>query len=558
MALYRSNAIGGLTFGANGGLRRPPVVPIRPAFSTPLGVAPDPDGGHLFAWNHNATDRVSTINANGSLTNIVGSPFVVPGSNTNAFAGSVHPSGNLLFTPYENSTGGQFPKRSVPGPSGQTAPSTRSRASTPGIRFRSSRTRLAPALTPNGQFLFVANPEDGANGTVSSFRINTAMIQPLTPVVQALNVAPASHPLNMAVSPDGTHLYVASRTTASISGFNIAPNGTLSGITGQPFPTGATGGAIPNVGMAKSLALTPDGERLYLSSGDADDAVFGFNIAPNGSLTAIPGSPFPTGGNDHDLEAIAITPNQGPTASFSVDAGFVGQPTTFNGFGSLDPDGNIERYDWSFGDGDTQANGGPSVTHTYIAAGSYTATLTVTDDEGCSNDRIFTGKATLCNAAGAGTTSRQVVVQVAPPDPVDTKSPVFLSSAIDPARFAVDKAGTPESPVALAQKGTNFRYALDEAARVVFTVERKLTGRVVRGQCVRKTKANQKRRRCTRLKNVGSFAQDAVSGDNTKPFSGKIGGKSLAPSRYQVTLVATDAAGNASAPSVLNFRVTKK
>ncbi len=172
--------------------------------------------------------------------------------------------------------------------------------------------------------------------------------------------------------------------------------------------------------------------------------------------------------------------------------GFVGQPTTFNGFGSLDPDGNIERYDWSFGDGDTQANGGPSVTHTYTAAGSYTATLTVTDDEGCSNDRIFTGKATLCNAAGAAYDE--------PPGggPGGAAGPGGYqgardssSSAIDPARFAVDKAGTPESPVALAQKGTTFRYSLDEAARVVFTVERKLTGRVVRGQCVRQDEVQQ-------------------------------------------------------------------
>ena len=36
-----------------------------------------PDGGHLFATNHgNRSIAVSTINANGSLTNILGSPFL--------------------------------------------------------------------------------------------------------------------------------------------------------------------------------------------------------------------------------------------------------------------------------------------------------------------------------------------------------------------------------------------------------------------------------------------------------------------------------------------------
>ena len=551
VALFTENAVAGFNVQPNGSLVSA-GAPFTTGFTMPLGVAPDPDGEFLFAWNHGDEVAVSRVNANGTLTNIVGSPFTVPGSNTNPFGGSVHPSGNFLYTPYENAGGAHEEVGAWTVAGNGTLNEIQSIDS--GDLAVNDTNPFGSAVTPDGRFLFVSNPEDGANGTVSSFSINQNN-GILTPVVQALNVSPANHPLNMAVSPDGTHLYVASRISASINAYSIGVNGTLTPIAGQPFATGATSGAA---GAGKAIAITPGGERLYLSAGDTNDAVFGFNVAPNGALTPIPGSPTPTGGTEPDLEAIVITPNQGPTGSFSVQAGFVGQPTTFNGFGSLDPDGNIERYDWSFGDGATQANGGPTLTHTYTAAGSYTATLTVTDDEGCSNNRIFTGKATLCNANGAATTSRQVVVQVAPPDPVDTTAPVFLSSAIDPSRFAVDKAGTPEAPVALAQKGTTFRYSLDEAARVTFTVVRKLPGRLVRGTCVRKTKSNKKRRRCTRFKTVGAFAQDAVSGDNTKPFSGKIGGRSLAPGRYRATLIATDAAGNASVPSVLNFRVTKK
>jgi len=56
-----------------------------------------------------------------------------------------------------------------------------------------------------------------------------------------------------------------------------------------------------------------------------------------------------------------------------------GAALTLNGTGSMDHDGSIVSYAWSFGDGTTGT--GAVVTHTY-AAGTYTATLTVTDNGG--------------------------------------------------------------------------------------------------------------------------------------------------------------------------------
>jgi PKD repeat protein len=52
----------------------------------------------------------------------------------------------------------------------------------------------------------------------------------------------------------------------------------------------------------------------------------------------------------------------------------------FDGSGSNDPDGTIVSYEWDFGDGNTGTGMNPS--HIYTAAGVYTVTLTVTDDQG--------------------------------------------------------------------------------------------------------------------------------------------------------------------------------
>jgi subtilisin family serine protease len=58
----------------------------------------------------------------------------------------------------------------------------------------------------------------------------------------------------------------------------------------------------------------------------------------------------------------------------------VGEEVSFDGSGSFDSDGTIISYDWDFGDGNTGT--GASPTHAYASAGEYTATLTVTDNNG--------------------------------------------------------------------------------------------------------------------------------------------------------------------------------
>jgi PKD repeat protein len=73
--------------------------------------------------------------------------------------------------------------------------------------------------------------------------------------------------------------------------------------------------------------------------------------------------------------------NQPPVASFTYAVSDL--TVSVDASGSYDPDGTIVSYDWSWGDGTTGS--GVTATHTYADYGTYTITLTVTDDGGLSS-----------------------------------------------------------------------------------------------------------------------------------------------------------------------------
>jgi PKD repeat protein len=77
--------------------------------------------------------------------------------------------------------------------------------------------------------------------------------------------------------------------------------------------------------------------------------------------------------------------NQPPVARATATPGSGTAPlaVAFDGRTSSDPDGSIASYAWAFGDGGSAT--GPTTSHTYPNAGTYSTRLTVTDNQGATN-----------------------------------------------------------------------------------------------------------------------------------------------------------------------------
>ena len=130
-----------------------------------------------------------------------------------------------------------------------------------------------------------------------------------------------------------------------------------------------------------------------------------------------------------------------------------------------------------------------------------------------------------------------------PPPPPPAVS--IGSLAISPRRFRALRAGGAVVSRANARKaprGATVRYSLSAAGTVSFRIERALKGRRVGRRCVKQTRGNSKRKRCSRYRAVkGSFTQLGVAGGNSFRFSGRLRNRrltphsgALAPGRYRL------------------------
>jgi hypothetical protein len=133
---------------------------------------------------------------------------------------------------------------------------------------------------------------------------------------------------------------------------------------------------------------------------------------------------------------IAITPDQAPTANFSVALAQAGHATTFDANSSSVTYGSVTRFAWNFGDGQSATTGSPVVSHTFANAGAYNVTLTETDSAGTSIPPAVGGTSLAVDGPG------QTPYRRASPSARKSQT-VDVPSTPPPPTTAPHKAGAP-------------------------------------------------------------------------------------------------------------------
>jgi len=135
----------------------------------------------------------------------------------------------------------------------------------------------------------------------------------------------------------------------------------------------------------------------------------------------------------------------------------------------------------------------------------------------------------------------------APASATAPQAPQISGLTLSPAAFVAASRG---AAVTSVRTGSTVSYSDTVTATTTFTVERAAPGRLVGGSCLRITKRNHSHKHCTRLVAIGHFNHADGAGSNRFHFTGRIGGRKLAPQHYLLVAVARNSAGAGPAVTV--------
>jgi len=192
---------------------------------------------------------------------------------------------------------------------------------------------------------------------------------------------------------DGVHTITATAVDTTSQSTDININVLVDNINDSPIADAGPDQYANDADGNGYESITLDGSDSY----DPDGAIVSYEWNENGALIsteAVITTDLSVGNHDISLVVtddqgatgtdtifVSVAENQAPTADAGADqTTHVGNAINFDGSGSSDADGSITSYEWSFGDGETANTA--TINHAYAAPGTYTATLTVTDNGG--------------------------------------------------------------------------------------------------------------------------------------------------------------------------------
>jgi PKD repeat protein len=178
-------------------------------------------------------------------------------------------------------------------------------------------------------------------------------------------------------------------STARVKVKNVAPTAEAGG----PY-VGQVGDLIKMVGTAADPGSIDQAGLTYRwNFGDGargSGPIVSHTFAQAGSYTVRLTVTDKDGAQSTDTTTVEVRAiSQPPVAIINgPTSGLVGETLSFDGGNSSDSDGQITSFTWDFSDG--SAGNGISVTHSYSTAGSYQVILTVTDDDGLTDQATLT------------------------------------------------------------------------------------------------------------------------------------------------------------------------
>lgn len=357
----------------------------------------DPETGQAFAgWNPKASAKVMTVTATDD-TIYIGGYFATVGGIGRASLAAIDDATATVVAGWN------------PGADGAVLSST---------------------LSPDGALLYVGGNFDTLGG---ASRLHLGAVTAAGGSVTSWNPAPLHKVLDAEVSADGATLYTAVGGP-QVQGGNRA--------TAYATNDGAQVWDHASDGDFQAVAVADDavyyGGHFIDIEGNARQRLAAFDPASGDLLNWNPGAnsgwgvwaltytdrlyvggDFTTlgGRTRKHFGMFSNGQNLAPTAILS--AGCAVLTCQFDGADSIDPDGTIVTHVWDFGDGTTGT--GLTPTHTYDDPGTYTVTLTVTDDDGAadsSSDSVQVSEAgngiDFVAAAGAKNNAASLSVTVPP------------------------------------------------------------------------------------------------------------------------------------------------
>jgi len=230
-------------------------------------ATPCPSRSFLYSARDTTINDVKAfcIDANGSLTEIIGSPFLTNGAGRN---GGLIATSRTAITPdstrlyVSNGDSGTVSGFNIDRDTGVLSTIPGSPWTIPGESFSGS----GMSVTPDGKFLFI--------GRSNSSQLVAASIDPVSgalTVISTTDLIATTAVNGVVVSPDGRYLAVAYSPTGSSNDlkkfelFHIFPNGSISRVDGSPFDT-ATDPDFPSLSNT-SFAFNRESTRLYLGYG---------------------------------------------------------------------------------------------------------------------------------------------------------------------------------------------------------------------------------------------------------------------------------------------------